>query len=169
MTPTVPHTLPLFSPDPGDKVKALIEQEMGAMVPRDYLAHLPAPPALDFPENPMLAAEMRRMEAGQRMQPLDVSRYEVAPPEGALQRDPSAWRAALANARSQLEHQHNRLANLELLGEYGPRAHLQQNAALAACQVPRSRPAARALPLAPCRSGRPMKKQNALTRCAALL
>jgi hypothetical protein len=31
---------------------------MGAMQPRDYLSHLPAPPELDFPHNPVLASEV---------------------------------------------------------------------------------------------------------------
>jgi len=63
--------------DPGVQaaVRSLIEHEMAGMAPRDYLAHLPAPEGLlSFPENPVLAAEMRRMAQGQRMAPLDVAR-----------------------------------------------------------------------------------------------
>jgi len=118
------------------EVRSLIEREMAAMDPRDYLAHLPPPPVL-FQNNPILAAEVQkcsvflleafhvtnlclnmqveRMGRGERMPPLDVSRYEVTAPSKELSRDVEAWRASLANAQTQLEHQHNRLANLELL------------------------------------------------------
>ena len=41
------------------EVRRLIEAEMQAMVPRDYLAHLPAPPELSYPENPVLASEVQ--------------------------------------------------------------------------------------------------------------
>jgi len=39
-------------------VRSLIEEEMGSMLPRDYLAHLPPPPDLSFPDNPVLASEV---------------------------------------------------------------------------------------------------------------
>lgn len=58
---------------------------------------------------------MERMARGERMAPLEVSRYEVSGPPKELARDPEAWGASLTNAQAQLEHQHNRLANLELL------------------------------------------------------
>lgn len=39
-------------------VRSLIEEEMASMPPRDYLAHLPPPPDLSFPDNPVLASEV---------------------------------------------------------------------------------------------------------------
>jgi len=42
------------------QVRALIEAEMGSMQPRDYLAHLPKPSEMDFPDNPVLASEVPR-------------------------------------------------------------------------------------------------------------
>mmetsp|Transcript_54293 Transcript_54293/g.69803 ORF Transcript_54293/g.69803 Transcript_54293/m.69803 type:complete len:149 (-) Transcript_54293:437-883(-) len=100
------------------EVRSLIEQEMASMQPRDYLAHLPSPPSSLFSNNEMLSSEMERIADGQRLAPLEVSRYEVSGPPKELSRDPQAWRASLANAQAQLEHQHNRLANLELLDRY---------------------------------------------------
>jgi hypothetical protein len=41
-------------------VRSLIEEEMAAIQPRNYLAHLPPPPDLSFPDNPVLASEVRR-------------------------------------------------------------------------------------------------------------
>jgi len=76
--------------------------------------------------------QVKRVAGGQRMQPLDLARYECLPPPKELLKDPSAWRAALNNAKAQLVHQHNRIDNLELLQQYGPQAFLQQNSALSA-------------------------------------
>jgi pre-mRNA-splicing factor SPF27 len=52
---------------------------------------------------------------------LDAARYRLDPPPPSA--DPATWRAALDNARAQLEHQAGRLLNLELLAVHGPRAH----------------------------------------------
>jgi pre-mRNA-splicing factor SPF27 len=54
------------------------------------------------------------------MPPLDVTRFRLDPPPQQKRGDPAAWRAALDNANAQLEHQLNRIANLELLLKYGP-------------------------------------------------
>lgn len=54
------------------------------------------------------------------MPPLDVTRYRLDPPPQAQRNDYTAWQAALDNAHSQLEHQLNRITNLELLLKYGP-------------------------------------------------
>lgn len=54
------------------------------------------------------------------MPPLDAARFRLDPPPASRRGDPAAWQAALDNARSQLEHQLNRIANLELLLKFGP-------------------------------------------------
>jgi pre-mRNA-splicing factor SPF27 len=46
--------------------------------------------------------------------------------------DPAAWRTALDNANAQLEHQLNRIANLELLLKFGPNTWRAQAALSAA-------------------------------------
>ena len=64
---------------------------------------------------------------GQPMPKIDTSRYALDPPPPAQQTDPEAWRRAVQNAQSQLEHQNTRLGNLELLQQHGAplwRAHL---------------------------------------------
>eukprot|EP00622_Pseudochattonella_farcimen_P000458 FR734956.1.p1 GENE.FR734956.1~~FR734956.1.p1 ORF type:complete len:215 (+),score=33.63 FR734956.1:167-811(+) len=113
------------------QVHALIESEMSGLPSRDYLAHLPLPEGIgSFNGAELVQAEMARLAAQEPMAKLDLSRYEVPEPAKELRRDASAWKKAVNNARVQLEHQHNRLVNLELLQKYGSQAWLQQNKAL---------------------------------------
>ena len=46
-------------------------------------------------------------------------RYQLDPPPAARQMEPKAWQRAVDNAQAQLEHQSNRLVNLELLQKHG--------------------------------------------------
>ena len=66
------------------------------------------------------------------MPPLDVARFRLDPPPAAKRSDPAAWQAALDNAHAQLEHQLNRIANLELLLKFGPNTWRAQAATSAA-------------------------------------
>jgi pre-mRNA-splicing factor SPF27 len=62
------------------------------------------------------------------MQPLDTTRYRLDPPPQNKRGDLGAWKQAVENANSQLEHQHLRILNQELLLKHGDkvwRAHTQ--------------------------------------------
>lgn len=87
-------------------VHSLIEEEMAAFEPPDYLADKPAP-STRF-ASPLLKSEWARVRAGKPMDPMDTSRYDLQPPQGAAAEDEAAWKRALDNARAQTEHQHNR-------------------------------------------------------------
>ena len=63
----------------------------------------------------MLQAELARVRAGVAMEAMDVTRYLLDPPPPERKNDVGAWRRALDNAHSQLEHQYNRRATI-LLG-----------------------------------------------------
>eukprot|EP00908_Phaeocystis_cordata_P006975 Transcript_17617.p3 GENE.Transcript_17617~~Transcript_17617.p3 ORF type:complete len:155 (-),score=64.44 Transcript_17617:24-488(-) len=67
----------------------------------------------------MLQAEWMRVCDEQPMPRIDTSRYQLDAPPQAKQADPVAWRRAVENAEAQLEHQANRLTNLELLQKHG--------------------------------------------------
>ena len=58
--------------------------------------------------HPILQHEYSRVKAGKPMEPLDTSRFRLAPPPANKQSDFNAWRKATDNAHSQLEHQYNR-------------------------------------------------------------
>ncbi|CAN0374949.1 unnamed protein product [Discosporangium mesarthrocarpum] len=108
-------------------VHSLIEEEMAAFDPPDYLAGRPAP-KLRF-GSPLLKSEWERMVAGVPMKTMDTSRYDLQPPRGSAAEDEKAWREAVNNARAQTEHQLNRLLNLELLQNYGSNVWLEHNKA----------------------------------------
>ena len=63
-------------------------------------------------DNPLLAAELARVEAHQPLVPLDTLRYQLPAPTSSPGTD-EEWREALRNAHAQLEHQRLRSA-LEL-------------------------------------------------------
>ena len=65
-------------------------------------------------DNPLLRAELERVEKHQPIPPLDAVRYQVpAPPANASEEE---WIAALNNAKSQLEHLRIRSVSLLLTG-----------------------------------------------------
>ncbi|KAL6056804.1 Pre-mRNA-splicing factor SPF27 [Balamuthia mandrillaris] len=103
----------------------LIEAEMRRFSPRDYLSHLPPSVEPTFGGSEILQAEYKRVASGLKMQPLDTQRYQVPKPSDL--NDPQQWRKAIANAEAQLEHQNQRLTNLNLLSQYGANAWLVHN------------------------------------------
>ena len=63
-------------------------------------------------------------EQGTKLSALDFSRFRLPLPETNDWKD---WKKALDNAEAQLEHQGNRVMNLELLAQYGPKAYQVHN------------------------------------------
>jgi len=108
-------------------VDRLIEEEKKAFKPQeDYLARWPLREP-DFEAHPLLLGEWMRVCDEQPMPKLDNSRYQMEAPAKNRQTDLTAWQASVDNAQAQLEHQANRLCNLELLQKHGAnawRAHL---------------------------------------------
>ncbi|KAJ3519697.1 hypothetical protein NM688_g9262 [Phlebia brevispora] len=106
--------------DPGLKEKAerLIAREM--KTPSGLHPSIP-PPITLFANNPLLQAELKRVESHQPLPQLDTSRYQLPGPT-APDATIEDWDAALNNAHAQLEHQRLRLTNLELLQQYGANA-----------------------------------------------
>ncbi|KXS17090.1 breast carcinoma amplified sequence 2 [Gonapodya prolifera JEL478] len=100
------------------EVDALIEEELQRRPARDA-PNLP-PEILLFESNPILAAELDRVERGQKLNAIDTSRYRL--PKPPQDDDLEGWKKAVDNARAQLEHQYSRLINLELLNKFGPNA-----------------------------------------------
>lgn len=99
-------------------VKALIEEEMRHFEPRDYLASLPLPP-LPVLNSEAIASELARVEAGGKMEAIDLDRYKLEPPEVPNNQDPAAWRTVTQSAQMQLEYNRLCMSNLELLERWG--------------------------------------------------
>jgi hypothetical protein len=55
-------------------------------------------------KNPLLAAEIERVESHVRLSAIDTKRFQLPPPSST---EPTVqdWEVALKNARAQLEHQ----------------------------------------------------------------
>ncbi|KAF7794704.1 hypothetical protein EIP86_005842 [Pleurotus ostreatoroseus] len=101
-----------------DKAERLIQREMK---PQQSL-HPRVPPSLTlFANNPLLQAELERVQAHQPIPPLDTSRYQLPGPT-VTPATVDDWQSSLENAHAQLEHQRLRLTNLELLQKYGANA-----------------------------------------------
>ncbi|KAI0728597.1 breast carcinoma amplified sequence 2 [Fomitopsis betulina] len=78
------------------------------------------PPATLFTNYPLLQAELARIESHQPLSPLDTTRHQL--PGSQNPESEEGWKAALANAHAQLEHQRLRHNNLALLQQYGSNA-----------------------------------------------
>lgn len=63
--------------------------------------------------HPVLKAELDRVRSGLPMAGLDIARYRLDEPPLNRRNDVTAWRDALENAHSQLEHQYNRCGHGE--------------------------------------------------------
>ncbi|KAH9005973.1 breast carcinoma amplified sequence 2 [Lactarius hatsudake] len=88
--------------------------------------HPRVPPAVElFVNNPLLAAELRRVGARKPLTAIDTSRYQLASSSATPSSD-DEWKAALDNAHAQLEHQRIRHNNLALLQQYGSNAILEE-------------------------------------------
>ncbi|CAE6459955.1 unnamed protein product [Rhizoctonia solani] len=77
------------------------------------------PPVQLFTKNPLLAAELERVERGEPLPPLDTTRHQLPAPEDQANATEEEWKKSLENAKAQLEHQRRRQVNLSLLQTYG--------------------------------------------------
>ncbi|XP_065655160.1 pre-mRNA-splicing factor SPF27 isoform X2 [Hydra vulgaris] len=120
----VPDALPYVDQgydEPGirEMVNELIEEETKRYKPtKNYLEFMPAPNYGAF-ETKIIKHEFERISNRLPMELLSMKRYELPPPTASQKNDLSAWVEALKNSMAQLEHQGERVANLDLLSQYG--------------------------------------------------
>ncbi|KAL0579795.1 hypothetical protein V5O48_002206 [Marasmius crinis-equi] len=104
-----------------------VQQELAREPKPPTTLHPRVPPPFElFTSNPLLRAELERVEAHQPLPPLDSVRYQLPGPTSTPATE-EEWTAALDNARAQLEHQRIRQTNLTLLQTYGSNAWRIQN------------------------------------------
>ncbi|KAH7914496.1 breast carcinoma amplified sequence 2 [Hygrophoropsis aurantiaca] len=103
-------------------LKEKVEWELSREPKPPQTLHPNVPPPLElFANNPLLAAELARVESHQPVAPLDSLRYQLPAPTSTPGTD-EQWQEAIKNAHAQLEHQRIRHTNLALLQTYGPNA-----------------------------------------------
>ncbi|KAF8624795.1 hypothetical protein AX15_005684 [Amanita polypyramis BW_CC] len=103
-------------------LKEKVDRELAKEGKPPSALHPKVPPPVElFAKNPLLKAEIERIETHQPMPQFDIVRYQLPGPTSVPGTD-EEWRAALDNARAQLEHQKLRLTNLTLMQTYGVNA-----------------------------------------------
>ena len=98
-----------------EPVDPAAEQAAQQLVEEELRQNPGAPPRLPALRPPrdssIMAAEFSRCDRDEDLAPLAIERYSCAPP---TEQDPEAWKSARTHVRAQLEHQANRVVNLEL-------------------------------------------------------
>ncbi|KAK7058290.1 hypothetical protein VNI00_001921 [Paramarasmius palmivorus] len=103
-------------------LKEKVERELAREPKPPSALHPRVPPSYElFTNNPLLKAELERVESHQPFPSLDSLRYQLPAPTSTPGTE-EEWKAALDNARAQLEHQKIRQTNLTLLQTYGSNA-----------------------------------------------
>ncbi|KAG7390775.1 Pre-mRNA-splicing factor SPF27 [Phytophthora boehmeriae] len=101
-------------------VQQLIRAEMATFAPPTdkYLDYLPdySP---SFGGRTRLQTEFKRVAANVPLDAIDMNRYQVKEPTGKQQKDLQAWEKAVKQQKVAVEHQSNRVMNLELQQAYG--------------------------------------------------
>ncbi|EGF79472.1 hypothetical protein BATDEDRAFT_89766 [Batrachochytrium dendrobatidis JAM81] len=111
--------LPYIDPDYDPAiVDALVNAELqSSRIPRPTLDLIKLNETELFKDHPALAGLLDQVAAGIKMQAIDTTRFRLEAPT-----DENEWDAAVNNARAQLEHQSQRLVNLELVTRMGANA-----------------------------------------------
>jgi len=104
-------------------VDNLIEEELKITVKKDT-SELPQTIEL-FENDEILRNEMERIKNGEPFPLLDTIRYRLSDPQDHSKLN--EWVEAVENSEAQLEHQYNRLINLELLNKFGANAWRYSN------------------------------------------
>lgn len=122
--------IPACSLTPCDMFPRSLQMAHSGRRASDYVGELPPLPSSRILPGSALEAASRAAAMGERTSAMDTARYRLDPPSalpGAAAAGAEAWRVALDNAHAQLEHQHARIVNLELLTRYGPDAWRLRN------------------------------------------
>jgi len=105
-----------------ESAQSMVAEECKRFRPtKDYLSHLP-PPVFDAFETSLMHTEMQRIKNQRPMEMMDTKRYELQGPSQTKMNDLSAWTECVENSKAQLEHQALRIANLDLMQEFGSEA-----------------------------------------------
>ncbi|CAL1696446.1 unnamed protein product [Somion occarium] len=122
--PAIFDSLPYYDNDleRDPSLKERAEKLIAREVQSSTTFHPRVPPPIElFSKDPLLQAELARIEAHQPLPQLDTTRYQLPGPT-SVPATQEHWQAALDNAYAQLEHQRIRHANIALMQNYGANA-----------------------------------------------
>ncbi|ETO59481.1 hypothetical protein F444_22154 [Phytophthora nicotianae P1976] len=108
------------SPASQQQVQAQIRAEMATFSPPQdkYLAYLPSYTPT-FGGRARLQTEFKRVAANVPLDAIDMNRYQVKEPTGKHVQSLESWESAVKQLQVAVEHQRNRVVNLELQQGYG--------------------------------------------------
>ncbi|KAG2766157.1 hypothetical protein PC129_g10746 [Phytophthora cactorum] len=108
------------SPASQQQVQTQIRAEMATFSPPQdkYLAYLPSY-SPTFGGRARLQTEFKRVAANVPLDAIDMNRYQVKEPTGKHGKSLEAWEDAVKQLQVAVEHQSNRVVNLELQQGYG--------------------------------------------------
>ncbi|XP_014667084.1 PREDICTED: pre-mRNA-splicing factor SPF27-like [Priapulus caudatus] len=118
--------------EPGVREAALelVEEETRRYRPtKNYLDYLPTSNYEMF-ETPVMKNEFERLSARLPMDILSMKRYELPQPPAGKTTDVAAWQECVQNSCAQLNHQAIRVANLEMMANYGTNSWKLYNSVL---------------------------------------
>lgn len=113
--------------EPGVREAALsmVEEETKRYrTTKNYLEYLAPVNLINF-ETDIMKVEFERLQSRLPMDMLSMKRYELPHPPAGKMTDVAAWTDCVDNSLAQLEHQATRIANLELMSQYGCEAWRQ--------------------------------------------
>ncbi len=110
---------------------ALVEEETRRYRPtKNYLEPVLPPLNMTAFETPLMKTELDRVGSRMPMDTLSMKRYELPTPPAGKMTDVAAWNECVDNSLAQLEHQRTRIANLDLMQEFGNEAWKSSNEVL---------------------------------------
>jgi pre-mRNA-splicing factor SPF27 len=104
-SPILFDSLPYYDNDleENPSLREKVEKELAREPKPPAALHPRVPPPVElFKNNPLLQAELKRVEDHEPLPPLDSSRYQLPAPIDVTDEE---WQKALDNAKAQLEHQ----------------------------------------------------------------
>jgi pre-mRNA-splicing factor SPF27 len=121
-----------FSTEQVYEAAELIQRDMSQSTRKleSYLHTIHALPESILKIQYLTDKKLTKLTKGRYMEHLDIMRYSLRKPHAKCRNSFNAWRYATENVEAQLEHQENRITNLDLMIKYGPNLWRTQNAKL---------------------------------------
>ncbi|EGG17705.1 spliceosome-associated protein [Cavenderia fasciculata] len=117
---SLPYIDAPLTEDELNMVTNMVQEEMKKFNPPNYLEQLgELRTDIDQSKFQFVGEELKRVELGEKIKPLNLTRYKVEAPQASQKTSKEAWEASVDNAKAQYLHQETRRTNLQLLQRHG--------------------------------------------------